>query len=161
MTDRTARTAELVTQLHEIVVELEELHPGRKFPLDGHLVGSLGEAAAEAMFDLELTRASTAGHDAVAADGRPVEIKATYGNRSVGIRATSDEHAQALIVLRLSRQAAVDHEVVYNGPLKDAAAVAGPLQKNGQAQVGLTRLRVVDTQIDADDRVPRRRLDAR
>nr|WP_243747918.1 hypothetical protein [Mycolicibacterium sp. CBMA 226]QGW61221.1 hypothetical protein ICEMyc226_00189 [Mycolicibacterium sp.] len=78
-------------------------------------MGSLGEAAAEAMFDLELTRASTAGHDAVAADGRPVEIKATYGNRNVGIRATSDEHAQALIVLRLSRHAEVDHEVVYNG----------------------------------------------
>ncbi|MDH6247036.1 hypothetical protein M2432_004699 [Mycobacterium sp. OTB74] len=52
------------------------------------------------MFDLELTPASTAGHNAVAADGRTVEIKATYGNRSVGIRATSDEHAQALVVLK-------------------------------------------------------------
>lgn len=29
---RTARTAELVDQLHAIVQELEEMHPGRKFP---------------------------------------------------------------------------------------------------------------------------------
>jgi alkanesulfonate monooxygenase SsuD/methylene tetrahydromethanopterin reductase-like flavin-dependent oxidoreductase (luciferase family) len=46
--DRTRRTAELVDQLHAVVDELEKLHPGRKFPLDGHLVGSLGEAAGEA-----------------------------------------------------------------------------------------------------------------
>src|SRR3954447_4575813 len=64
--DRTARTAELVAQLHSIVVELEAMHPGRKFPLDGHLVGSIGEAAAEAMFDIVLVPASSAGHDAIA-----------------------------------------------------------------------------------------------
>lgn len=45
--ERTARTAVLVDQLHAIVEELEGMHPGRKFPLDGHLVGSIGEAAAE------------------------------------------------------------------------------------------------------------------
>ena len=78
------------------------MHPGRRFPLDGHLVGSIGEAAAEAMFALELQPASTAGHDAIACDGRAVEIKATYGTRSVGLRSTSHGAAEALIVLRLS-----------------------------------------------------------
>src|SRR3954465_9682771 len=103
--DRTTRTAELVDQLHAIVEELEAMHPGRRFPLDGHLVGSIGEAAAEAMFDLKLQPASTAGHDAIASDGRPVEIKATYGSRNVGLRTTSHSAAAALIVLRLSRDA--------------------------------------------------------
>ena len=51
---RSARTAELVDRLHAIVVELEAMNPGRSFPLDGHLVGSFGEAAAEAMFALRL-----------------------------------------------------------------------------------------------------------
>jgi len=60
------------------------MHPGRKFPLDGHLVGSIGEAAAEAKFDLTLRPASTSGHDAVCGDGRNVEIKATYGSAGVG-----------------------------------------------------------------------------
>jgi hypothetical protein len=58
---RTTRTAELVAQLHAIVVELEAMHPGRKFSLDGHLVGSIGEAAAEAMFTIRLQPPSSAG----------------------------------------------------------------------------------------------------
>lgn len=73
----SARTAALVEQLHAVVAELEVMHPGRKFPLDGHLVGSLGEAAAEALFAIELVRGSTAGHDALTSDGSKVEIKAT------------------------------------------------------------------------------------
>jgi hypothetical protein len=73
--DRTARTAVLVARLHAIVTDLEEMHPGRKFPLDGHLVGSIGEAAAEALFDLTLVATSSTGHDAIAMDGRKVEIK--------------------------------------------------------------------------------------
>lgn len=36
--ERTTRTAQLVDQLHAIVEELEALHPGRRFPLDGHLI---------------------------------------------------------------------------------------------------------------------------
>ena len=56
------------------MTELEAMHPGRRFPLDGHLVGSIGEAAAEALFDLTLVAGSSTGHDAVAGDGRKVEI---------------------------------------------------------------------------------------
>lgn len=109
---RTARTAELIQQLLGVVRELEAMHPGRKFPLDGHLVGSIGEAAAEAMFKIELLTASTPGHDAIADDGRKVEIKATFGTRSVAIRATSNEHAgAALIVLKLSKDPGTAHEV--------------------------------------------------
>lgn len=59
---RTARTAELVKQLHAVVEELEAMHLGRRFPLDGHLVGSIGEAAAETMLDIVPVPASTAGH---------------------------------------------------------------------------------------------------
>ena len=99
--ERTARTAVLVAQLHAIVLELEGMHPGRKFPLDGHPVGSIGEAAAEALFGLTLVEPSSTGHDAIAADGRKVEIKATYGTRSVAIRQTSHASASALVVLRL------------------------------------------------------------
>jgi len=117
-TKRTARTAELVDRLHEIVTELEAMHPGRKFPLDGHLVGSIGKAAAEAMFEIRLRPASTAGHDALTEDGRAVEIKATYGNRSVGLRYTSHDAAALLIALRLSRVPDEPHEVVYNGRLR-------------------------------------------
>jgi hypothetical protein len=155
--DRTARTAELVEQLHAVVEELEAMHPGRKFPLDGHLVGSIGEAAAEAMFDVELVPASSAGHDAIARDGRQVEIKATYGSSGVAIRQTSHSAAAALIVLRLSRTPSVEHEVVYNGPLATAFQSAGTFGSNGQARMSLSRLRSLDQTVCPEDRVPRRR----
>jgi hypothetical protein len=146
----------LVDQLHAIVLELERLHPGRKFPLDGHLVGSLGEAAAEAMFQLELLPASTAGHDARAVDGRTVEIKATYGSVGVGVRQTSRSAATALIVLRLSKDPSTPHEVVYNGPLAPVLDAAGPIQSNGQSSVSLTRLRQLDRSVPPAERVPGR-----
>lgn len=154
---RTARTAELVDQLHDVVTELEAMHPGRKFPLDGHLVGSIGEAAAEAMFDLRLVPASTAGHDGIAADGRPVEIKATYGSSGVAIRETSHIAAVALIVLKLSKVPALPHEVVFNGPMTIALEAAGRFGSNGQARMGLSRLRVLDQTVPLGGRVPLRR----
>jgi hypothetical protein len=153
---RTARTAELVERLHDIVNELERLHPGRRFPLDGHLVGSLGEAAAEAMFAVQLVPASSPGHDAISDDGRTVEIKATYGDSGVGLRSTSHDAAAALIVLRLSRQSGHPHEVVYNGPLVSVLQAAGPAQSNGQARLGLRRLRELDAEVPERLRIPRR-----
>lgn len=157
MARRSARTAELVDRLHAVVAELEEMHPGRKFPLDGHLVGSIGEAAAEALFDLTLTTSSTAGHDAVASDGRRVEIKATYQSSGVAIRVTSEKQASVLVVLRLSRQAGVPDEVVYNGPLAVALTVAGKYGSNGQARMSLAKLRGLDSSVRDQDRLPLRR----
>lgn len=154
--DRTRRTAELVDQLHAVVEELENLHPGRKFPLDGHLVGSLGEAAGEALFDVQLRSASTPGHDAIAADGRTVEIKATYGNGAVAIRPTSHDHAELLIVLRLSRRSHEGHEEVYNGPFAMAAGAAGRIGSNGQAPIRLNKLRALNAVVDESDRIPKR-----
>lgn len=133
------------------------MHPGRKFPLDGHLVGSIGEAAAEAMFDIELVPASSAGHDAVTGDGRQIEIKATYGSSGVAIRQTSHTAAAALLVLKLSRIPGVEHEVVFNGPLSIALHAAGSYGSNGQARMGLGRLRSLDQTVRPEDRVPRRR----
>lgn len=155
--ERTVRTAQLVEQLHAVVEELEAMHPGRKFPLDGHLVGSIGEAAAEALFDIELVSASSLGHDAIASDGRQVEIKATYGSSGVAVRQTSEIAAQALVVLKLSRSPGVDHEVVFNGLLSTALPAAGKFGSNGQARMGLGRLRNLNQLVRPEERVPRRR----
>lgn len=110
----TARTADLVDQLHAIVEELERRHPGRRFPLDGHPVGSIAEVEAQALFNIRLQPPSTTGHDAICCDGRAVEIKGTYRARGVAVRSTSHEHAAALNVVLLSRRSDQGHEVVYN-----------------------------------------------
>ncbi len=83
--DLVAATSALLADLHRVVEALELLHPGRKFTADGHLVGSLGEVAAVAMFDLTSHNASNKGCDAIAADGRTVDIKATYATKGAGV----------------------------------------------------------------------------
>lgn len=85
-----------------------------------------------------------------------MEIKATYGKRSVAIRKTSHEAATALIVLRLSRTPDSDHEVVFNGPLAVALQSSGQVQSNGQAQMSLSRLRQLNASVRQADRIGRR-----
>lgn len=117
----------------------------------------IGEAAAEVLFDLILVPASSPGHDGIAADGRKVEIKATYGTKGVAIRRTSHGAADVLIVLRLSRSAEVDHEIVFNGPFNLAWRSARAVQSNGQAPIGLSLLRALDEGVRREERVPLRR----
>lgn len=80
------RIRALVPQLYRLVAELEAAAPGRSFTPDGHLLGSIGEVLAAARYGLELTTASTEEVDAIAPDGRAVEIKCTAG-RVIALRA--------------------------------------------------------------------------
>ena len=137
----------LVAELYEIVGHLESYFPGRRFTPDGHLVGSLGEVLAAYHYDLELLPASTETHDAVACDGTMVQIKATQG-RSVGIRS----EPQHLLVLKILRDGST--EEIFNGPGRVAWKNAGRMQKNGQRQITISKLRQLMTAISNSDRIP-------
>lgn len=155
---RAAKSEVLVDLLLHVVAELESLHPGRKFTPDGHLVGSLGEAAAEALFDIRLTPTSTTGHDAIEnGTGRKVEIKATFGTRSIAVRSTTHRlDGGALVVLRLSKAPGAAHEVIFDGPAALAVPADVVYQSNGQAQLTLGALRAADARVPAAQRVRRR-----
>jgi hypothetical protein len=140
---------DIVQRLYSLVGELENHFPGRKFTPDGHLVGSLGEVLAAYYYDLELLTASTECHDARAADGRLVQVKATQG-KSVGIR--SEPHH--LLVLLLARDGTVDE--VYNGPGALAWGRIGAPQKNGQFQLSVSALRKLMNAVPPEQRLPRR-----
>ena len=144
----------LLDALYGATDRLESLFPGRKFTLDGHLVGSIGEVIAAYMFDLELNRASTMAHDAVCAVGRRVEIKFTQG-RSVAIR-HQPEH---LLVLRRAPGTfeGTTIRVVYNGPGEIPWHAAGAMQSNGQRPISLTRLAALDGAVEAEARLPLKR----
>jgi len=126
---------------------LEALFPGRKFTLDGHLVGSIGEVVAAYIFDLDLNPASTLGHDATASDGRAVEIKFTQGS-NVAIR-HEPEH---LIVLHRPKGGPI--RVVFNGPGTVAWMAAGKMQKNGQRPISLTQLSRLAESVPECDQLP-------
>lgn len=142
-----AKVEQYLEDLYAASEGLEALFPGRKFTLDGHLVGSMGEVIAAYVFDLDLNPSSTLGHDARAADGRAVEIKFTQGS-GVAIR-HEPEH---LIVLH--RPKGGPTRVVFNGPGVIAWIAAGKMQKNGQRPISLTKLsRLWDT-VQESDQLP-------
>jgi len=57
---------------------LHNAFPNRAFTIDGRLVGDIGEVIAALEYDLALDSVSQPGHDACCADGRRVQIKATF-----------------------------------------------------------------------------------
>lgn len=138
---------ELVAQLQAVVLRLEQLFPGRRFTLDGHLVGSLAEVMASYMYDIELLPASHRCHDGrCRRTGVNVQIKGTQRDR-VAMYAEADH----LIVLRL---AAGRPEEVYNGPGQCLGRRAGPMAKNGQRSISLSKLRGLAREVAPEKRLP-------
>jgi len=138
---------ELVRKLYALVAEFEALFPGRAFTPDGHLVGSIGEVIASSRYRLTLHTASQEIHDALAPDGRQVQVKATQGS-SVALRAEPDH----LIVLHLGKDGEATE--VFNGPGRSVWANCGAMQKNGQRAISLSKLRKLMQQVPHTDRVP-------
>ena len=123
-----------IKELYKITNELENSYPGRKFTIDGHLVGSIGEVIVAEHYGLDLLPNSTKTHDARTKDGKMVQIKATQVK---GIAISSEP--DYLIVIRLLSDGS--WEEIYNGPGKAAWDNAGKMQKNGQRPISLSKLR--------------------
>lgn len=141
------QAAEKIKQLYEISAELERLFPGRHYTPDGHMIGSIGEALAASYYGLELFTASAETHDAKAADGRLVQIKATQISRI----ALSSE-PQWLLVLRIHRDGTFSEE--YNGPGKLVWEHCGKMQKDGQRPISLAKLRILQVEVPDSTRLP-------
>ena len=137
-----------IKELYKITNELESSYPGRKFTIDGHLVGSIGEVIVAEHYGLELLRNSTETHDAVSTDGKYVQIKATQINR-IAISSEPDY----LIVIKLFSNGS--WEEVYNGPGKPVWDNAGKMQKNGQRPVSLSKLKSLMISVDKKDTIAR------
>jgi len=137
----------LVRELYRITDRLEAMF-GRPFTPDGHLVGSLGEVMAARIYGLRLLPPSSRTHDAIAPDGRRVQVKATQGTR-VPLYELPDH----LIVLHLSP--AGQPVEIYNGPGRFAWDAAGKLQKNGQRPISTARLRRLMARVADAEQVKR------
>jgi hypothetical protein len=135
--DRIDKVRRLIRSLYAVVQELEDefVDENRKFTLDGHLVGSIGEVVAAYSFGLTLYPASEKTHDAESQDGKKVQIKLTGGTRNVALSSEPDH----LIVLQLRE---FKFRVVYNGPGAQVwDQCGGDPGTPGQRQIRLARLR--------------------
>lgn len=137
------RVSEIICQFYALTDELDRLLPGRHYTLDGHLVGSIGEAFAAKRYNLSLYPASEKTHDAIAPDGRLVQIKVTQIDR---VALTAEP--EWLLVLKLHPDGHFTEE--YNGPGKAVWTSCGKQMKNGQRQISLNKLSVLQKSVPID-----------
>jgi len=140
----------LIEQLYSTVSELEEMFPGRHFTPDGHMVGSIGECLVADSYTLELMTASNKGYDAICPKGRQVETKATQSNSA----AFRSEPEQAIVIKILPNGA---FEEIYNGPGRYVwkEFEGKKLPSNGQYQISLNKLKILNGAVPDSERVPR------
>lgn len=124
---------------------------GLQFTLDGNLVGDLGEAVVCDLFDLNLVpKRGQAGIDAMAADGRTVQIKATGRGRSFVF--THCEVPASILIAVILRYETEELEVVYNGPYNFAIArLKSPWV--GQKHIQVSSLKLLDKDVRPDQRL--------
>ena len=139
----------VVTELNALVTELNERYKalGRRFTLDGHLVGSLGEVYAHEVYGVDLAPSSNKGFDGTCA-GKQVEIKVTQRK---SITLTSEpEHLSAFLM----HPDGVFQEI-YNGP---GSAVwdtvkSKPRPSNGQYSIRLSTLKLLMERVSPGDKL--------
>ena len=137
-----------IKELYKITNELEKEYPGRKFTIDGHLVGSIGEVIVAENYGLTLLPNSTKTHDAISSDGKYIQIKATQV-KGVSISSEPDY----LIVIRILSNGS--WQEIYNGPGKPAWDNAGKMQKNGQRPISIHKLKCLMEKVKDSDKIKR------
>ena len=103
---------------------------------------------AEQHYSLELCPPSSPGHDGRTDDGKLVQVKATQRG-SIGLRA----EPEMLLVLQLSPNGSFRD--AFNGPGSIAWEAAGPLQKNGQRGISVSKLTQLLETVPEEQRIPR------
>lgn len=123
-------------QILRIVDDLESeyTHHGRKFTLDGHLFGSIGEVYACEKYNLKLENSSKKCFDATDQKGNEIQIKVTQRSK-VGLRSKP----QKLLVLKLNKEN-LEFEEIYFGNGATAWNNSNKLNSSGQRFITLNKL---------------------
>jgi len=127
---------------------------GRHFTLDGRLIGDIGEVLAVQHYAITLTTAQTAVHDAVTADGRNVQIKATMKESLTFPWSDAPDYYIGLKILEDGT-----HQEIYNGPgepIKKALANRKSRPKTGSHVVSVKLLKRLQGSVLPRERIPER-----
>ena len=140
--------SEKIKELYCITAELEKNYPGRKFTIDGHLLGSIGEVIVAEAYGLDLLPNSTEKHDAISMIGQYIQIKATQINK---ISVSSEP--EYLIVIQILSDGSWSE--IYNGPGNLVWDNVGKVQKNGQRSISLHKLKCLMKTVKDIDKISR------
>ena len=136
----------IIQDLFRTVCELESRYPGRKFSIDGHLLGSIGEVIAAEYYGLTLLPNSSERHDAKDRPGRLIQIKATQIDR-ISISSEPDY----LIVIQITSDG--NWSEIYNGAGSRVWNNAGKMQKNGQRPISIAKLKLLMKSVSDDEKI--------
>ncbi|WP_330113920.1 hypothetical protein SA496_14195 [Pseudomonas sp. JS3066] len=147
------KIAEALDQLFGAVAKLRDAFPEKPFTPDGRLVGDIGEAMASLHYDLTLNEGLTKHHDAIAVDGRNVQIKATFSNHL-----TFPVHHVPDYYLGIRLRPDGSFEEIYNGP---GQLIAEGLARRKPTSTGLHgnlmgMLKRINGEVPDTERIPRR-----
>jgi hypothetical protein len=101
--------SEALALIFDGIARLKKAFPNREFTIDGRLVGDIGEVIAALEYDVALHEVSQPDHDAVTANGRSLQIKATFKD-SLTFKTIPDYY----LGFRLFPDG--QYEEVFNGP---------------------------------------------
>ena len=142
-----------VKELLAVVKELHEAYPKKPFTLDGRLVGDIGEALAEHLYQLEVFDRLERHHDARTPDGRLVQIKATM---KTNLTFPAGHVPDYYLGLQIDRNGVATE--VFNGPAKliheSLKGRAHP--KNNLHSVSVNSLKALSEKVPDQDRIRRR-----
>ena len=136
----------IIQDLFRTVCELESRYPSRKFSIDGHLLGSIGEVIAAEYYGLTLLPNSSERHDAKDRQGRLIQIKATQIDR-ISISSEPDY----LIVIQITSDG--NWSEIYNGTGSRVWNNAGKMQKNGQRPISIAKLKLLMKSVSDDEKI--------
>ena len=132
--------------IFQAIQDLKNLKESRHFTIDGRLVGDIGEIIAELDYTLKLTENMQPLYDAVSdADGRQIQIKATFKNTLGFMKAYADNDVH---YLGLKLYPDGSYEEVFNGPSKLIYEACNPENKTLQSgkliALGVSKLRCIE-----------------
>jgi hypothetical protein len=139
--------------IFQAIERLKRAFPNRAFTIDGRLVGDVGEVIAALEYDLVLHEVSQPTHDATTADGRKVQIKATFQD-ALTFKTVPDYY----LGLRLYPDGR--HEEIFNGPGKLIYERYIKRKGIGMAllRFPVAELRRLSDRISPSERIPKRKL---
>jgi hypothetical protein len=142
-----------IEKLLQIVEELHQAYPSRKFTLDGRLVGDIGEILVEEHYDVLLFKGMSPHHDAESKGRRKVQIKATMKEN---LTFPADHIPEYYLGIKINRDGSFVE--VFNGPGTVAAkAVEGRKQpKTNLHSISIKALAELSRGINAEERIPLR-----
>lgn len=157
--EKVDRLIEIYKSMVKEVEELERMFPDRHFTLDGHLVGSMGEAIAANRYGIELKKASYADFDGTIYS-HPVQIKIVQQD-NVTIHYSGDKvpFEAYLLVLYMNKNG--NFYEVYNGSMSVVWDSIEQSDRRGNKHIVISKLMGLQSEfvnlprLDSYPRVPK------